>query len=239
MSNRALALLAGGYSEKGVQKHLIKNAKTGNYLFEDIIAAVPANTVYVVTNRIYLSFWQKWWVAVTNKETGRFKDKAITIFLDTQNAKGMVNNPSLWMTSGIASLCMNREIDEVVYSAIDSYYENFDFIDEFIKQTDVIVVAQSPSLTKFGTPVAVDWLGKFKEFDTTQPSTWIWTSMMKTTTKNLLVQGTLSKGSMSDVIKRMISKGTEFKTTKTNGAFFDVGTTEQLNSLKGIGLVCN
>jgi hypothetical protein len=240
-SNIALALLAGGYSQDGVQKHLVKNLNTGNYLFEDLIEKIPAKTVYIMTSRIYLPFWQQWWVNVSNKAVGKFKDRYISIFLDKANPKGVVNNPALQMTSRVASLVMNKEIDEVVFAPIDGYYDNFDFVEDLLKETQAIVVQKGRS----GSEVSLDRRGNISGVaPDTCPSEgdyWGFTGIVKTTTREMLVQGTLSNGSIAAAVSRMIvgahgNSGTQFKAIKIKG-WLDVGTKDGLDGAKSLGFV--
>jgi len=240
MSNRVLVLMAGGYPDTCVQKHLIRNKKTGNYLFEDIIMAVPADTVFIILNRVHVSFWQRWLMEVINKDTGKFKDKRISTFLDTQNGKGLVANPARWIT-GLGVYTTRNRVEEVVVSAIDSYYSNFDFIDKFITRDHAIVVAKCD---RWGRPVVtLDWRGDLKTAPYvcgTNPNhteDWVYADMMKTTTKELLAQGPLFKGTMSDVIARMMSKGTKFRVIKVNGLYIDVGSSEGLNRATSLEVV--
>lgn len=202
MSNkRVLVLLAGGYSADQIQKHLLVDSN-GNHLFERTISAVPADTVWIVHNRINQGWWNNWYNE--NVKT-TFADKSLSLFLDTQNTKGLVNNPSLWMTSGVPSLTLNFEIEEVIFGAIDSYFDNYNFMDDFIEQEHAYVMAKDSGFT----------------------------DLMKTTTKRLLENGQLPKGSMAHVVNLMTDKGTKFKVIKTKTKFFDCGTKEGLELAKG------
>ncbi len=204
-SERVLVLMAGGYTADQIQKHLLVD-NIGNRLFERTIDAVPADTVWIIHNRINQGWWNKWYNE--NVHT-TFSDKTITLFLDTKGTKGQSNNPSLWMTSGIPAMTVNTKFKEVVFGAIDSYFDNYNFMDEFISKEHSYVMADT-------------YIGKD-----------IFTDLMKTTTKELLKNGQLRYGSMSQVLFQMIQKGTEFTTVKTKGKFFDCGTPEGLDVAKG------
>lgn len=242
MSNKslALALLAGGYSQTETQKHLIKDVKTGNYLFEDLIAAIPATTVFIMTSRVYLGFWQQWWVNVSNKTTGKFKDRNISVFLDKGNNKGVTSNPALEMTSRVASLVMNKEIEEVVFAPIDGYYDNFEFVEDLLKEPHLLTVQKG---TAVGSEVTFDRHGSVTAltFEASTEEHWGLTGIVKTTTREMLIQGTLSHGSITDVIKRMLvgahgNSGTPFKVVKIKG-WMDVGGKAAYDGAKSLGLI--
>ncbi len=204
-SERVLVLMAGGYTPDQIQKHLLVDSN-GNRLFERTINAVPADTVWIVHNRINQGWWNAWY---NNNVHNTFSDKTITLFLDTKGSKGQSNNPSLWMTSGIPAMTVNTKFKEVVFGAIDSYFDNYNFMDEFISKEHAYVIADT-------------YIGKD-----------IYTDLMKTTTKELLKNGQLRYGSMSQVLFQMIQKGTVFDIIKVKGKFFDCGTPDGLEAAKG------
>ena len=234
--NRVLVLMAGGYPVEAVQKHLL--AVNGLRLFERIIDAVPADTVWIVHNQWNQGWWNNW---LHENVTTTFKDKSISTFLDQQDRNGQVNNPSLWMTSAFPALSSHRVFTEVIFSAIDSYFENFNFMDRLMEQEHAIVVAKGDML---GRPaLTLDWKGKIK----TPPYVcgtlnvhsegWVFTDMMKTTVKQLSKYGQFQRGTMGDVISLMMLKGTVFKAVKAKGVYLDCGTVEGLHKaehLKGL-----
>ena len=203
--SRVLVLMAGGYVADQIQKHRLIDSN-GNRLFERAISVVPADTVWIIHNRINQGWWNKWY---NDNAHTTFSDKTITLFLDTNGSKGQSNNPSLWMTSGVPALTVNTKFKEVVFGAIDSYFDDYNFMDEFISKEHAYVSADT-------------YIGKD-----------IYTDLMKTTTKELLKNGQLRYGSMSQVLYQMIQKGTVFSIVKTKAKFFDCGTPEGLDAAKG------
>ena len=195
-----LVLMAGGYPNTAIQKHLL--SVNGSYLFERIISAVPVKNVWIVHNQNTQGFWNGWYAREVPKE---FSDKAISFFLDKQNTKGEVTNPSLWMTSSIPSLLMNFEKEAVIYSAIDTYFENFNFVDKLLSKDNAFVVGRASDGERY---VA---------------------NMLKTTTKNLLVNGQLPKGNMFSVAEMMTKKGTKFEVVKTDGSYANINSSEDLH----------
>jgi hypothetical protein len=224
---RILVLLAGGYSAEAVQKHLL--SVDGLPLFERIIDAVPADTVWIVHSKWNQGWWAKW--RLDNMDT-TFKDKNLGIYVDAQK----VNNPALWITSNVPVYLTHSVITEVVFSAIDSYFKNFNFMDELMEQEHAIVVAKGDML---GRPaLTLDWKGKIK----TPPYVcgtlnvhsegWVFTDMMKTTVKQLSKYGQFQRGTMADVVSLMMLKGTDFKVVKAKCPYMDCGTPERLGKAK-------
>lgn len=194
-----LCLMAGGYPNTAIQKHLL--SVDGSYLFERIIAAVPTKNVWIVHSKNTQGFWNGWYAREVPKE---FPDKAISFFLDKQNSNGEVNNPSLWMTSGVPSLLLNYQKESVIFSAIDTYFENFNFMDELLEKEHGVVDVRNRN-------------GK-----------WRFTDLFKTTTRNLLVSGQQPKGSMVDVVNRLMEKGTAFAQVKAKDDYTNINTSEDL-----------
>jgi len=230
--NRVLVLMAGGYPATAVQKHLLE--VEGLPLFERVINAVPAKTLWIVHNKFTQGFWTEWFYA--NKDT-TFQDKVISHFVEGDRQGGNIG-PAIWMTSGVPSFSMNMEIDEVVFSAIDTYFENFNFMDEFMAQDHAVVVAREKGII-FNTKDVVDlnWHGKLKEWRgkvLPQEDSWVFADMMKTTTKTLLVNGQMQAGSMGSVASTLLRKGTDFKVVKANCDFMDCGTKEGLSKAKDL-----
>jgi hypothetical protein len=229
---RVLVLLAGGYTEDQVQKHLLVDSNS-NRLFERTISAVPADTVWIIHNRINQGWWNNWY---NNNVHSTFKDKKLSLFLDTQGTKGQVNNPSLWMTSGIPSLTLNFRLEEVVFGAIDTYFDNYNFMDEFISKEHAFVVAKGIGRTV----VDLDWRGNLKNIFSfnsdlsVDNDKWVFTDMIKTTTKLLLHNGQLPRGSMADVVSKMIAKEAKFDVVKASGKFMDCGSHSVLELAKGL-----
>lgn len=191
---RALVLMAGGFPQTALPKHLLTDSVTGKYLFEAIIDNIPSDSLWIIHNRVFQGFWNNWYYQV-----GRDSGRNVSLFLDTQNSLGKINNPSLWVTSGAASLAMNHQIDEVVIAPIDIYFGmDFNWTDAFLKAKHAVVMKAD---------------GGFAD-------------MFKTTTNLLLTNGQLTHGKIGDVTARMIQRGTEFTVIKTKG--IDVGTEENL-----------
>jgi hypothetical protein len=187
--------MAGGYPQTALPKHLLKDTVTGKYLFEAVIDNIPSDVLWIVHNKIFQGFWNNWYYAY-GKDSGR----DVSLFLDVQNSLGNVNNPSLWITAGIAGLAMNHEIDEVVFSPIDLYFGlDFNFADEFLRAKHAVVMKAD---------------GGFS-------------GLFKTTTEVLLYNGQLTHGKIGDVTARMMQRGTEFKIIKSHA--IDVGTESNLN----------
>jgi len=194
---RALILMAGGYPQTALPKHLLTDMVTGKYLFEAVIDNIPSDTVWIIHNRVFQGFWNNWYFTY-GKDLGR----NMSLFLDTQNSLGNVNNPSLWVTSGAASLAMNHEMDEVVISPIDLYFGlDFNWVDDFLAAKNAVVMKADGSFS----------------------------GMFKTTTNLLLTNGQLTHGKIGDVTARMIQRGTDFKVIKTKAV--DVGTEENLQTV--------
>jgi hypothetical protein len=191
---RALVLMAGGYPMLALPKHKLKDAVTGKYLFEAIIDNIPSDVVWIIHNQIFQGFWNNWYF-----KTAYGSGRNVSLFLDKQNPIGNINNPSLWVTSGAASLAMNHQIDEVVISPIDLYFGmDFNFVDELLKSQNAVVMKAD---------------GGFS-------------GMFKTTTTLLLTNGQLTHGKIGDVTARMVQRGTDFKVIKTSA--IDVGTEQNL-----------
>ena len=189
--------MAGGYPATALPKHLLKDTATGKYLFEAIIDNIPADMTWVIHNKLFQGFWNVWWFNIR-----KTSDRNFSLFLDTQNSLGRINNPSLWVTSGAASLAMNHEIDEVVISPIDLFFNyDFKFVDDFLRSKNAVVMKAD---------------GGFS-------------GVFKTTTESLLLNGQLSHGKIGDVTARMMQRGTEFKVFKSEAV--DVGTEENLRTL--------
>jgi hypothetical protein len=189
--------MAGGYPQTALPKHLLTDATTGKYLFEAVIDNVPSDVVWIIHNKIFQGFWNNWYFTV-----GKDSDRNVSLFLDTQNALGNINNPSLWVTSGAASLAMNHEVDEVVISPIDLYFGmEFRWVEDFIKAKHAVVMKAD---------------GGFS-------------GIFKTTTNLLLTNGQLTHGKIGDVTARMMQRGTEFVVIKSDAV--DVGTEENLATL--------
>ena len=232
-NNRVLVLMAGGYPTEAVQKHLV--TWDGFPLFERIIDAVSADMVWIVHNKFNQGWWNGW--LHDNAET-TFKDKSISTFLDVQGGKGQVNNPALWMTSAFPVLTMHRPISEVIFSAIDSYFKDFNFMDELMAQEHAIVVAKSDI---YGRPaIDLGWGGKVKTppyvcgTNIGHDEGWVYADMMKTTVKEISSRGQFSRGTMSDVVTLMMAKGTVFKAVKAKGAYIDCGTPEGLHKAESL-----
>ena len=202
-NNRVLVLMAGGYPVSAIQKHLL--SIDGAHLFERTIAAIPAKNVWIVHNKSTQGFWNGWYARTVPKT---FPDKAISFFIDKQ--RDDMPNPSLWMTSSIPSLSMNFEKDDIIFSAIDTYFKNYNFVDELLRQENAIVMA------------------KPKNGD------WVFADLIKTTTKTLLVNGQLPKGTFNEVIAMMTKKGTNFKVLRAKGDFIDAGSQIGLNKAQSL-----
>lgn len=200
--NNVLCLMAGGYPPEAIpQKHLL--SIDGNYLFERVIAAVPTNKVWIIYNRINQGFWNDWYFK--NKDT-TFADKSISFFLDNQGGtKGTVKNPANWMSNGIPSLAMNFQIDNVIYSAIDRYFENFNFMDELLSKDNSYLIEKN------------------------QDGVYVFADLINVSIKNLLVSGLQPPGTMQDTVKLWTTRGTGFNIVKGSGVYLDCGTPDGLH----------
>lgn len=224
---RVLVLLAGGYPEGEVPKHLLKYEDY--YLFERMIAAVPADNVWIVHNHYTLGFWNQWLVT-EGKAT--FPDKHISTFLDKQNTKGEISNPSYWMSSSAGAIALGQKIPEVIFSSIDTFYKDFNFMDKFIEEPYAFTIGETPIYENvFLTPpiyVDLDWRGRVKEVDYRVPTHWFFANMVKVETATLVGYGQMPKGNMASVVKNMMQRGTLFKAIKAGENVFDCGTGETL-----------
>ena len=230
--------MAGGYSDGNIQKHLL--SADGNYLFERVISAVPVKNVWIVHNKNTQGFWNGWYA---REALTTFADKSISFFLDKQNSQGGIKNPALWMTSGIPSLAMNYQKNAVIYSAIDTYFENFNFMDELMSKENAFVVTKedlgnSPS-------VDINWRGKLNPTTVTvtglvDGSGWAFADMVKASTKNLLVSGQLPKGDMISVVQNLRGRThQEFDVVKYKGGFANINTPEDLSKAESLYTVQN
>lgn len=200
-NNNVLVLMAGGYTPEAPQKHLLNIG--GAFLFERIISAVPTNKVWIIYNRINQGFWNNWYFK--NKDNN-FADKTISFWLDNQGGtKGTVKNPAFWMSSGVPSLALNFEIDNVVYSAIDRYFENFNFMDEFLSKQNSYLIEKN------------------------QDGDYVFADFINITKKNLLLSGLQPPGSMQDAVNMWTKRGTTFEIVKGSGTYLDCGTPEGLD----------
>lgn len=198
--SNVLVLMAGGYPPEASQKHLL--SIDGSYLFERIISAVPIKRVWIVHNRINQGFWNNWYFK--NKDT-EFSDKEFSFFLDNQGTKGQVKNPALWMSNSIPSLALNFEVESVIYSAIDRYFENFNFMDEFLSKKNSYLIEKN------------------------QDGEYVFADFINITTKNLLVSGLQPKGNMQDAVNKWVERGTGFEIVKGDGVYLDCGTLDGLH----------
>lgn len=189
--------MAGGYPQTALPKHLLTDATTGKYLFEAVIDNIPSDVLWIVHNKVFQGFWNNWYFTVAKQS-----ERNVSLFLDTQNSLGNINNPSLWVTSGAASLAMNHQVDEVVFSPIDLYFGmDFGWTDTFLKAKHAVVMKAD---------------GGFS-------------GVFKTTTNLLLTNGQLTHGKIGDVTARMMQRGTEFEIIKSDAV--DVGTELNLATL--------
>lgn len=229
--NTVLVLLAGGYTSEAIPKH--KLSIDGLPLFERVINAVPAKTVWIVHNKWTQDWWSKW---LHEQGETTFKDKNISTFLDLQGNNGQVNNPSRWITSAFPAVSSHQKFTSVVFSAIDSYFENFNFMDSLMKKETAIVVAKSNISGR--APVQLGWRGVIKSMpdiiiSKSPDKGWVFADMLKTTPKQL-EHGQIPQGSMASVVMQMLRAGVNVETVKVKGVYFDCGTSEGLDKAKSL-----
>lgn len=228
-----LVLLSGGYSTRlGIPKHTIKTAD-GNFLFEGIVKNVPVDTMAVITNQTNVFFWNKWF-----SERSMMFGKHTNVIVEPHREADKAFGPLRYLTSNIP-IIFGREFQNILFAPIDSYYENYDFIANLMKQENAFVVSKYPdNLLKEMGVVKLDWRGKpieFFEKPITLPDTkncYAFTGMVKTTMANLLALNSREKSNFNVwSIHKMIEKGVTFKSVKCGCFFRDVGIPETYNTL--------
>jgi len=231
MTKSMLVILAGGYGTRlgNYPKQYIKNAK-GNYLFEEIINACPAEYVTIITNQAYHIWWVNY---IKEPKYARNYNLLVEPHWKPDEAYG----PLKYLTSQIPLFA--HIITDLYISPVDCYFDNYDFFKKLSRVDNGIVVSRYPEKYMKQMGVCIVNKNKVEKLYEKQyipkqgffDKRWIFTGIMKITMATLLKIGNLDKKNLGELIITCLEKGIDLSAIKYKGLYRDVGNLEVFKEL--------
>ena len=232
-----LVLLAGGYSTRlGFPKQYLRD-KDG-YLFEKIVANIPADIITIITNNQFHIFWFDY---IKSKKFG----KQYNLFVENHSEPDKAFGPLYYLTTEILSY-FHHHVDNLVISPIDCYFDSFSFVKSLMSTTNGIVVSRCPEahLRHVGTCIVKgssleafyekQQISKTGFFD----RRWVFTGLIKTTMENLMAVSPISeKTNLGSLIPIYTSHDKNWEVIKYKGLYRDVGIPATMEELINKGKI--